>query len=357
MDEREEFEGTEEYDEYKEYADEYEEDKDDREDDWYYEEPAAPESFDEQEPIESEEFDPEEFYEHDPDNEGTVVTQGFYEQYGAEIQRSMKEYSEKDVIEEYEEDEEEEERERIFKPKKKRKKKHYMLKFLAFCLVIAAIIGIGLSPIFAIKEIKVEGAENNKPAQIIKSSGVKKGDNIFKVRRSSVADSLKENAYLSSVDIERKLPGTLTIIVKERIESSYIAYGNDYIVLDSRGFILRKAEKKPKLTELTNVKITDMNIGEQIGVKDSETFEKCLEIISSMGAADLFFKKISVKGVMVRAYIKDNFLCKGKAENLIKNMENGNIKSILRDLRKKGKKKGTIIITDDKYCSYSPKVE
>ncbi len=361
MDEREEFEEKEEYEEYEEYDEEFEDDEDDREDDWYYEEPAAPESFDEQEyyeseSYESEAFDPEEFYEHDPDNEWTVVTQGFYEQYGAEIQRSMKEYSQEDVMEEYEE-EDVEERERIFKPKKKRRKKHYLLKFLAFCVVVGMIIGIGLSPIFEIKEIKVEGAANNKSDQIIKSSGVKKGDNIFKVRRSSVEESLKKNAYLSSVDIERKLPGTLTIVVKERTEASFIAYGGDYLILDSRGYILRRAEKKPKLTELTNVKITDMNIGEQIGVKDSETFEKCLEIISSMGTADLFFKKISVKGVMVRAYIKDNFLCKGKAENLMKNMENGNIKSILRDLRKKGKKKGTIIITDDKYCSYSPKVE
>ena len=116
MDEREEFEEKEEYEEYEEYDEEFEDDEDDREDDWYYEEPAAPESFDEQEyyesesyeseNFESEAFDPEEFYEHDPDNEWTVVTQGFYEQYGAEIQRSMKEYSQEDVMEEYEDEEE-----------------------------------------------------------------------------------------------------------------------------------------------------------------------------------------------------------------------------------------------------------
>ena len=61
--------------------------------------------------------------------------------------------------------------------------------------------------------------------------------------------------------------------------------------------------------------------------------------------------------VCLMAYIKDNLLCKGEASILIKNIENGNLRMILEDLRKKHKGKGTIIFGDGDYCSFSPKVE
>lgn len=300
-------------------------------------------------------FDATDNYRHD-DEEWTVVTQSFYEQYGAEIQASVKELPANDVYEQYE-GEDEEERERVFRPKKKRKKKHYFLKFLAVCCVVAVVLAIAFSPVFNIKEIKVVGAVNNPAAKIIKESGVKVGDNIFKVRRSTVSDALGKNAYLSSVDIERELPGTLIIVVKERTEMSYIAYGNEYIVLDSLGCVLRKTTKRPKLSQLLGVTIKEMDIGKVIEVKEKESFEKDLEILSAMNRADLFFKKIQTKKTISRAYLRDTLLCKGESDILIKNIENGNLRAMLEDLRKRNKKKGTIILNDEKYGSYSPKVE
>lgn len=338
------------------YEEEYYEEDEYIEPDYYDDNQEGEESL-EEEAVDSDLdiFDARENYSHD-DEEWTVVTQSFYEQYGAEIQASVKELSEQDVYEPYE-DEEYDDSEREFKPKKKRKKKHYFLKFLAACAVIAIAVAIAFSSAFNIKEIKVVGAVNNPPDKIIKESGVKVGENIFKVRGSEVSKALKENSYLSSVDIDRELPGTLIIVVKERQEVSYISYGNSYVVLDGLGCVLRKVDKKPKLTQIMGVTIKEMDIGEIIKVKEEGSFDKNLEIIKAMKSNDLFFKKIQTGKAITRAYIKDNLLCKGEASILIKNIENGNLRMILEDLRKKHKGKGTIIFGDGDYCSFSPKVE
>ena len=286
--------------------------------------------------------------------EYTVSTQGFYEQYGAEIRASVKEVDEEEIYSEYD-DEPETEGEYEF-PKKKRKKKHYLLKFLVLCLIIAAGVAFALSPFFNIKIIKVQGEHNYKAEDIIKASGVKAGMNIFKVRESDVQKRIKKNAYFSSVSIKRKLPKQLTIVVRERNEAAYVKYGKSKVVIDPSAVVLRKTTKAVKLTELANLKIKKMDIGDKLDVSQETTLKKTLDVIKAMRAGDIFFSKIEFKKVILRAYIRDNFVCKGDPDTIIENIENGNLKNVISDLYKKGKKKGTITLGDNDYCSYSPKV-
>lgn len=303
----------------------------------------------------SDAFDDEEDGDSRYKKEYTVSTQGFYEQYGAEIRASVKEIDEEKIYSEYE-DEPDIEGEYEF-PKKKRKKKHYLLKFLILCLVIAAGVAFALSPFFNIKIIKVSGEHSYKAEDIIKASGIKAGMNTFRISESDVQKRIKKNAYFSSVSIKRKLPKQITIIVKERNEAAYVKYGKDRIVIDGDGIVLRKTSKDVKLTELANLKIKKMDIGKKLEVTEETTLKKTLDIIKSMKAGDVFFKRIEFKKVLLKAFIRNNLVCKGDPDIIIENIENGNLKSVISDLYKKGKKSGTITFGDNNYCSYSPKVK
>lgn len=292
------------------------------------------------------------------EKEYTVSTQGFYEQYGDEIMASVRHVDDEEIYSEVEQREDVDEADYEYQfPKKKRKKKHYLFKLMILLIVACAVFAIAMSPLFNIKNIVVEGEHKYKEEEIIKASGVKTGQNIFRVSESDVEKALKKDAYFSAVSISRKLPGQLTIRVSERREAAYIKYGRSRIIIDASGYVLRKTDRKVKLTELQNLKIKSMEIGKKLETAEETAFNKTLEVIGSMGEADIFFKKIVVKKVILRAYIYNDFLCKGKPDNLIKNMKNGNLKSVIKDLRRKGKYKGTITLGDDNYCSYSPKVQ
>lgn len=302
----------------------------------------------------SDEFDGEEDERGSFEDEYTVRTTSFFEQYGDELKAAVRDIDEKEIFSKFDDEELEE---GIYQfPEKKRKKKHWLVKILSAAVILAAVVIFMMSSYFNIKTIKVEGEKTIKAEEIIKMSGIKSGMNIFKVRESKVSKNLKKDAYFSSVKISRKLPDKLTITVRERNESAFILYGSERVIIDNEGYVLRKTKKKVRLTRLDDLKIKKMEMGEKLQTSDEDDFDKLLSMVTSMKNANLFFKKITKKKTIVRAYIKDDFLCRGKADNIIKNLDNGNLGSVIKDLYSKGKRKGTIILSDDNMCSYSPKV-
>jgi len=241
--------------------------------------------------------------------------------------------------------------------RKKRKKKHYFLKFL---IVIAAGTGLFFfmsSDYFNIDSINVKGNDNYTKEQIIQMSGIRKGDNIFLTRESKVEKKMKKDSYIASVSLSRGLPDRITVTVKERSEIAAISYGKHYILLDKKGYVLTKTDKEPELTLLEGLTITDMTKGDILQVKEKTAFSDTLSILRAMKKSDLFFKKIDISRVVVKAYIYDNLICRGRPENIIKSMKNGNLEEILYDLYKKDIKRGVVNIGSGKYCSFSPDIE
>ena len=105
-------------------------------------------------------------------------------------------------------------------------------------LIITGIILFLLSPIFNISKIEVNGNEQISSDEIISLSGVQKGSNLFSTSKKHVIDRVKENPYIDTVSITRKLPMTLSISVKERKVEFLLEFGSTYAYIDEKGFIL-----------------------------------------------------------------------------------------------------------------------
>ena len=119
---------------------------------------------------------------------------------------------------------------------------------IGFMLFIVLLILVGvilsLTVLFPINNITAKGSSKYTAEQIISSSGIKTGDNLF---ISSVkTDDLREKLpYVESVKVNRTLPDCITITVKDAVP--YACYYSDgmYYTVSKLGYVLEALEEKP----------------------------------------------------------------------------------------------------------------
>jgi cell division protein FtsQ len=250
-------------------------------------------------------------------------------------------------------------REKTQSKKKKRKKSHFFLKFFITLLLLGGLTWFASSDFFAIDKISVIHNNNYTKDEIIAMSEVQTGKNIFWffLHKGDVADAMEGDSYIDTVEVTIQLPGTVLLDVDERAEVAAVPLDDRYILIDNEGYVLRTTDKEPKLTLLVGLTITGMEEGRPLSVEQKSLFDETLTMLNTIESSDLFFKRIDISDVIIKAYIYDKLICKGTPENILKSMETGNLQIILYDLYKKGISRGTINVGADKVCSFSPKVE
>ena len=243
----------------------------------------------------------------------------------------------------------------VARERKVRKKKHYLLRFLVFVLVVAGIAMFITSDFFALKSVEVEGGKFYSQDQIINLSQVKKDDNIFfgeSVRK--IPDTLMKNPYFSEVKISRKLPDKIVIKVTERKQFAAVAYGEEFVVIDPEGTVLRVSEENPKLTTLNGLTISKMTKGEKLEAEEKSALDLTIEMLKTMDSGDIFFKRIDFSKVIIKAYINDNFIVKGTPKQIIQSIEKGELQKVVNNLIRHDTTRGTISMGDHNYMSFSP---
>lgn len=242
--------------------------------------------------------------------------------------------------------------------RKKRKKKHYLLKFFILIIIVGAAFLVMSSSRFDITEIKVEGNVNIAAETAIEDSGIKTGDNIFFMNKRQIVKKMQEKSPLyGDVTIDRQLPGTLTINVAERTAAMTLPYGEKYVVLDAQGIVIGLVDSQPQVTEIKGITIEKMDSGKEVEPKEAEIYQQSVEIIQKANAADLFFKSVSVGEKEVVCNVYDRLYVKCTYDELIKIIDNGDLKGVLSDLYGRKIKRGTVTVEKEGYCSFSPTFE
>ena len=247
--------------------------------------------------------------------------------------------------------------EKISNKYKKRRKRRKQIKVVFVLLIILSIafLIVAHQPKFHIKKIIVEGNNQMTQSQIINDANVKEGDSIFKMNTFLREHKMKKNPFYSSVNIKRKLPDQVIITVEERKPTIAFPYGERYVLINSDGIVMKLSEKNPKLAEIVGVTIKSMERGKVLKTNDDELFRKSLDFLVMVEENDLFFKRIDLRKKNVKLNVYDNLYVKGKITDISSNIENGKLKKVLIDVYSKGIKRGTIVIDEDKNCSFTPK--
>jgi len=239
------------------------------------------------------------------------------------------------------------------KKKKKRKKKNHLLRLIIVVLVAVAMYFFLSSSIFDIEDIRVENNALLSDQEIISASGIEVGQNIFSVRAKG---DIKKNPYVSDVDLDRDLPGRITIVVTEIHPAAAVEYRAGYILLDEVGDYVDVNDSSMYATVITGVEVENFKRGRAPEFKDPAAFREALTLINGFNNADMYLKRVEVMPTLtLKGYISDNLMCSGTSTAILSNIDN--LKYILYDLDQKGIKRGIIRIGDDGYTSFSPVTE
>ena len=186
------------------------------------------------------------------------------------------------------------------KIKKKRKKISIISKVV---LLVFLIIGAGIfafiSPLFNIEKIEVNGNKKIDSSTITSLSGVSTGKNIFQISTNQIKEKIKENQYINSVTINRRLPGTLVLNVVEREVTYQIKVINSYIYVDYQGYILEVSSKEAKVPIIEGFQTEQDTLlnGKRLSNIDIETLRIILKIMETAKSAEVseLISKISIQ--------------------------------------------------------------
>ncbi len=241
--------------------------------------------------------------------------------------------------------------------RKKRRKKHYLLRFVIFVALCVGAYYLLTSELFDIHKIEVIDNNYFTSAQIIEKAGAKKGKNIlFETDAGDMKERLMHDPYIRDVDISRRLPATLKIKVDERTEKVAVPYGTTFVIVDDDGMVLRKTNTEPQLPIVAGLTIKKMEPGKPLDVEENALLTDTLKMLKTLDGSDIYFKKIDISNVIIKAYIYDQLVCQGTPDDIIKNIENGSLEAVLYDLYTNGIERGVVTMSGDNYCSFSPSV-
>lgn len=169
--------------------------------------------------------------------------------------------------------------------KKRHSKTSIIIKlFLILAIIIAGIVFILVSPQFNVKNINVSGNSHVDSQTIINLSNIEKDKNIFSFSRKNIMSNILQNPYIEQVYIRRSLPDTIEIIVKEREATFNIQYGNAYIYINNRGYILETSNEKIEKPIIYGIssKEEELKPGLRLCEEDLDALSDILKIMEIM---------------------------------------------------------------------------
>ncbi len=169
-----------------------------------------------------------------------------------------------------------------------KRKAGMVLTFAATVLVILGAIGAFLYHSVAIVDnITVEGSGASYSAkQIIKQSGIKKGDKLLGISEKRLRDDLTASMpYIKDVEIKRTLPDKVVIVVTSTEDKMLISNKNKHIRLDIDGKVLSNAKTKLKdgIYKIEGMKSVQFEPGDIFvpDKDDTERYEKAKQIVAA----------------------------------------------------------------------------
>ena len=125
----------------------------------------------------------------------------------------------------------------------RRRSSRRTLHYIFFILFgIAVFITLSLTVLFKIENITVTGCTKYTESEIIESSGILIGDNLFRLSASEISEKLTEQyPYIESVSIHRVFPPAIEIKIKQSIPVAVLKQkNNEYVLITQAGRVLER---------------------------------------------------------------------------------------------------------------------
>lgn len=164
--------------------------------------------------------------------------------------------------------------------KKHNRRRSLAMPVIFICLLLmAVIITLFMMPFFSIKEVRITGNEQVSEDQLRSYLSFTEGDNIFLFNKSKCKNTILDNHYIQSVNINRILPSTVEITVNEYKLRGYIPYSGSYLYIDGEGRVLDiQKETSKSLPVVEGLKFNNVSVGEILKVDNPSAFETMVHL-------------------------------------------------------------------------------
>lgn len=109
---------------------------------------------------------------------------------------------------------------------------------LAVILVLVVFLFGGL---FRIRKITVIGLEDHKQEEVEAIAGLERGVSYFSVTENKVRQNLEQNRYLEFKGMEKFMPGTVNLYIRERKARANVQVMGVTYLLDEEGMVLEES--------------------------------------------------------------------------------------------------------------------
>lgn len=131
--------------------------------------------------------------------------------------------------------------------KKKRIFKVDTVFFVVTVLVCVALIVPTFTVLFKINDIYVDGCEKYESSDIISLSGAQIGSNLLLCDKKAMENRIFNSLpCIESVKVQKRLPSTIEIKVKESEISYAVESGDGFLIVSTMDRIMEKTEEKPQ---------------------------------------------------------------------------------------------------------------
>lgn len=162
-----------------------------------------------------------------------------------------------------------------------------------FSVLILLFTSICFFVLFKIESIEIKGVSGYTEEEIFDAFGIEKGDNLYSFSAEEAEQKLVTALpYLSSVQIERDLPSTIIIHVKEKEPCMYVELNDEKYLLTDDMHILEYTDSEEKLYGLLKIEMEPKTVsrcivGEQLAFIDKRTREVVADVYREILASDL----------------------------------------------------------------------
>ena len=169
--------------------------------------------------------------------------------------------------------------------KKPKNRKFKMIAKWSIGLVvfIGLICFLLLSPVFNVQKIQVIGNSKITNDEIISLAQINTDENIFKVINAIVENNIKQNPYVSEVQVSKKMPDTIEISIQERTPNFLLEFGNGYVYVNNQGYMLEISSQKLDVPIITGIVTSEEQYitGNRLESKDLEKLGTAIKIVDT----------------------------------------------------------------------------